>query len=170
MTRVINLYGGPGTGKSTAAAALFSLLKTKGVNAELVREYVKDWSWIDRTPQRFDQVHFLGEQFQRESILHGKVHTIVTDSPLYINAFFSNMFAPDLGLVSFINNLYKVQEAEGIKHVHVFLKRTKAYNPAGRWQTEAQASAMDGNMQRFLTELGVDFSTLTHEELLESFK
>jgi adenylylsulfate kinase-like enzyme len=39
---VINLFGGPGTGKSTLAAALFTDLKMKGINAELVTEFAKD--------------------------------------------------------------------------------------------------------------------------------
>jgi len=36
MTLVVNLYGGPGTGKSTTAAATFAELKMAGINCELV--------------------------------------------------------------------------------------------------------------------------------------
>ena len=41
-TKVLNLYGGPGVGKSTGAAYIFSMLKLAGINCELVREYAKE--------------------------------------------------------------------------------------------------------------------------------
>ena len=44
-TLVINLCGGPGTGKSTLSANLFAKLKMAGVDVELAPEYVKDLVW-----------------------------------------------------------------------------------------------------------------------------
>ena len=41
-TLVINLIGGPCSGKSTIAAELFARLKKMGVHCELVSEYIKD--------------------------------------------------------------------------------------------------------------------------------
>lgn len=40
--KVINLYGGPGTGKSTTAAMLFAKMKLAGFNCEYVPEFAKD--------------------------------------------------------------------------------------------------------------------------------
>ena len=42
---VINLFGGPGCGKSTAASYIFSKLKMLGINAELATEFAKDKTW-----------------------------------------------------------------------------------------------------------------------------
>lgn len=42
MTIYVNLYGGPGSGKSTTAAGVVSQLKLLSINAELVTEYAKD--------------------------------------------------------------------------------------------------------------------------------
>ena len=39
---IINLFGGPGTGKSTGAAYIFAKLKMCGVNCELITEFAKD--------------------------------------------------------------------------------------------------------------------------------
>ena len=36
---VVNLFGAPGAGKSTAAAYIFSMLKFANINAELVTEF-----------------------------------------------------------------------------------------------------------------------------------
>ena len=38
---IINLYGGPGSGKSTCAAYIFSQLKMHNINAELITEQTK---------------------------------------------------------------------------------------------------------------------------------
>ena len=44
-TLIVNLYGGPGSGKSTGAAYLFAKLKMAGVDAEYVTEFAKDKVW-----------------------------------------------------------------------------------------------------------------------------
>lgn len=45
---VINLFGQPGAGKSTGAAYIFSQLKLRGINAELVTEFAKDKNNVDK--------------------------------------------------------------------------------------------------------------------------
>lgn len=44
-TLIVNLFGAPGTGKSTGAAYIFSKLKMAGVDAEYVTEFAKDKVW-----------------------------------------------------------------------------------------------------------------------------
>jgi hypothetical protein len=41
-TKVINLYGGPGVGKSTTAVGLFYLMRRASIKCEYTSEYVKD--------------------------------------------------------------------------------------------------------------------------------
>ena len=52
---VVNLFGVPGAGKSTGAAYVFSKLKMKGINAELVTEFAKD---IVPSQQKWTQKSF----------------------------------------------------------------------------------------------------------------
>lgn len=44
-TICVNFFSGPGAGKSTLAAYVFSKLKMMGVNCELVSEFAKDKVW-----------------------------------------------------------------------------------------------------------------------------
>jgi ATP:corrinoid adenosyltransferase len=67
-TTVISLFAGPGAGKSTSAAYLYAHLKNRGVNSELVREYVKDRAWEERQIGTYDQIYFLGKQVRREAM------------------------------------------------------------------------------------------------------
>jgi len=42
---LVNLFAGPGTGKSTTMAGLFSELKFMGVNCEQAPEFAKEKVW-----------------------------------------------------------------------------------------------------------------------------
>lgn len=171
MTTIINLYGGPGTGKSTSAAHLFYLLKIQNQNAELVREYVKDWAWEGRKININDQIYFLGKQVRKESMLYGKVDWIVTDSPVMMNLYYAQQYCPPTitsGVKSLNLAFYKQAEDDGHKHIHVFLKRTKPYLAEGRYQSEAEARRMDSEVKEMLVNLGVSFieSGIGEDELL----
>lgn len=156
MTTIINLYGGPGSGKSTSAAYLYYLLKQQGKNVELVREYVKDWAWEGRKISAYDQIYFLGKQVRRESLLYDKVNYIITDSPILLSVYYAQQYVP-VGLAEGIRSstlaFYRQAAEDGHKHIHVFLNRTKEYNSAGRFQTESQAKEIDDGLLRMLKDL-----------------
>jgi hypothetical protein len=166
-TTIINLYGGPGTGKSTSAAFLYYLLKAEGKNVELVREYVKDWVWEGRTINTYDQLYFLGKQVRRESMLYGKVNWIVSDSPVFMNLFYASKYCPPLvssGVSAGTLSFYQQAQTDGHRHVHVFLKRNKPYLSEGRYQTEAEAVEIDDGIKKMLTQLNVSFIESSPDE------
>ena len=90
-TKVINLFSGSGTGKSTLAAAIFAELKIRSAHAEYAREYMKKWAWENRTPGKFDQVYIFGHQAKEEGALYEKVDFIITDSPLLLVPFYEQL-------------------------------------------------------------------------------
>jgi hypothetical protein len=157
-TTIINLYGGPGTGKSTSAAYFYYLLKAEGKNVELVREYVKDWAWEGRKISTYDQIYFLGKQVRRESMLYGKVDWIVTDSPVMMNLYYAQRYcSPSLaaGIGEATFSFYRQAAEDGHKHIHVFLKRNKPYLSEGRYQTEAEAIEIDEGVNNLLNKLNI---------------
>lgn len=166
-TTIINLYGGPGTGKSTSAAYFYYLLKAQGEHVELVREYVKDWAWEGRKITTYDQIYFLGKQVRRESMLYGKVDWIVTDSPVMMNLYYAQRYCT-LGLAEGVRAatlaFYRQAAEDGHKHIHVMLKRNKPYISAGRYQTEAEAVEIDHGIQRVLDDLKIPILSSIPEE------
>ena len=73
MTLVINLFGGPGVGKSTTASQLFANLKWSNINCELVREYAKDKVWENSLELLDNQLYVFAKQHHRQYILNEKV-------------------------------------------------------------------------------------------------
>ena len=62
---VVNLFAGPGSGKSTTCAGVFSKLKLAGVNCEMALEYAKDKVWENSLDVLDDQIYVFGKQLHR---------------------------------------------------------------------------------------------------------
>lgn len=140
---VVNLYGGPGVGKSTTAAMVFSLLKQKGVNAEYVPEFAKDLTWHGRQETLKDQVYVLGKQHHKLFMLEDQVEVVVTDSPLLLTLHYGKDHFDSLKELAL--DLYMTYD-----NYDVFLVRTKPYNPKGRNQTEDEAKDIDVSIREIL--------------------
>lgn len=143
MTKILNLYGGPGTGKSTTAARLFALMKDERLNVELVTEYAKDKVWEESLAVLGNQIYVFGKQWHRIYRLIDKVDYIVTDSPLLISLYYGKHLSE-----SFKNVVYETYQA--MNNVDVFLKRVKPYTGVGRLQTEAEAKQIDVDLRSIL--------------------
>lgn len=143
---VINLFGGPGTGKSTTAAAVFAELKIRGFNAEMHREFVKGPVWDGYHTMLADQVYILGQQYhEMMRYQRGGVHVVVTDSPLLLSCIYGEMEG------YFFSN-YVRQLHRRFQNANVLLRRVKPYNPSGRLQDEAQAREFDEKNERMLAQ------------------
>ena len=166
MTTVINLFGGPGTGKSTSAAYLFSQLKMRGHSAELVAEYAKTWAWQDRKIGDFDQFYLFGKQTHHESRLFGKVDWIVTDSPVLLCSVYARRYnTAEIAdaMAEVVQAYYRRAEELEHKHVDVRLQRSKPFDSRGRYENEEQAREIDTAIAartRTAIECGTDAASL----------
>ena len=153
---VVNLFAGPGAGKSTTAAQLFSMLKTAGIDTEMVREYAKDLVWAGASDVlRHHQIFVFAKQLKRfDDLIIGlsgdEVDVIVTDSPLL----FSSVYGSHLP--ECFHELVRSQ-FDRMWNLNVKLNRSKDYNPKGRLQTEAEAKALDEKMHN----LGIEYDLVT---------
>ena len=91
-TKVVNICGGPGVGKSTIASGIFSELKRRQISCELVSEYAKEVTWEETHKLLENQIHIFAEQFRRQWRLVDKVAYIVTDSPLILNSIYYDYY------------------------------------------------------------------------------
>lgn len=158
MATVISLYAGPSAGKSTCAAYLFSKLKEKGYNVELVREYIKDWAWENRKLSTYDQFYILGKQIRRESFLLDKVDYIITDSPVWLCSYYAEEISPPLvkhGVESCTQGYYQQAKVDGHDHFHVWVNRPADFDPRGRYHNEEDSLKIDQRLKQFLNSRGV---------------
>jgi hypothetical protein len=158
----INLYSGPGAGKSTTAAKLFSEMKCRGMDVELVTEYAKDLVWSDRHYEFGDQFYILAKQYHRLWKLNKKVKYIVTDSPLILNYAYQ---VPTVHIREIIKGMY-----EEFDNLNYFINRTKKYNPKGRMQSEGEAKLIDTKIFDVLKQLNIDFKGITSHQTEEILK
>ena len=155
---VINLLGGPGTGKSTTAAGVFTELKLRGVNSEYVQEYAKDKAWEFGTnhlgvPKVFQaQEYIFGKQHFRLRRCAQDVDIIVTDCPLMLGLIYMPEDFPIPSLRPAIREAYDMYD-----NLNIFLVRTKEYNPKGRFQTEEAAKQLDVDVKNMLDAQGVPY-------------
>lgn len=152
-TIVVNLFGGPGSGKSTGAAYIFSQLKMAGINCELITEYAKDKTWEKNMTALDCQEYILGKQSYRMKRCADKVDVIITDSPLPIGLFFNN--DPALENVEFfktVMNLFNKYDNR-----NYLLTRIKPYNPIGRNQTQEEADNIGEQIQDFLDDNEIEY-------------
>ena len=142
---VINLWAGPGSGKSTGAAYIFSKLKMAGINAELVTEFAKDKVWEDNRKALANQAYMFGQQYYRISRLEGEVDVAIVDSPLMLSLLYNN--DPKLG-----NDFNQVvrKVANSYDSLNYFVKRVKKYNPKGRLQTESESDALSEKIKAIM--------------------
>lgn len=159
MTILVNLYGGPGAGKSTCAANVFSEAKTKGYNAELVLEFVKQWAWEGKKPVNYDQFYFFGQQSRREYQLFNKVDLIITDSPVALCGYFASVFGKPSQALCFrqmVMEYYSMVKNSNVDIFHFFLERSHGYDQRGRFQTKEEAEKMDVDQLLYLKSFGFD--------------
>ena len=153
-TIVVNLFGGPGSGKSTGAAYIFSRLKMAGINCELITEYAKDKTWEKNMTALSCQEYILGKQSYRMKRCADKVDVIVTDSPLPIGLFFNDDPAlENPEFVKTIMNLFKKYDNR-----NYLLARNQPYNPIGRNQTQEEADNIGDQIQDFLDDWNMKYT------------
>lgn len=138
------LYGGPGVGKSTVAAGVFAKLKQTGVRVELITEYAKDLVWEGRLDQTW-QPRIAMEQAWRMERLEGQVAVTISDgSPL--NSLVYSDCTPELR--DWILADYRNRRTVAFQLVRDPLR---AYDTAGRSQTEVEAREVDRLVDAMLT-------------------
>lgn len=150
---VVNFIGGPGAGKSSLAAGVFSELKWRGINCELALEFAKDKVWEGSLRVLEDQVYILGKQYHRLFRLKGQVDVALTDSPLFLSLLYGQHMGDAFATLAlelfhqYSNLVYLVQ-------------RVKPYNPAGRVQSEEKARALDSRIEDLLKRHDIPYTVV----------
>ena len=156
-TLVINLIGGPGSGKSTCASGIFYELKKLGINCELSLEFAKDKVWEESYNVLSDQLYVFGKQYHKLFRLKDKVDVIITDSPLIISIHYNKMPS------NHFNNLV-VEQYHTFNNLMYFIKRGETYQSEGRMQTLEESEMIDSDIKNILHTYDIFYTELQNTE------
>jgi predicted ATPase len=159
MTKYINIFGGPGTGKSTTAAALFVEMKKSGYKVELVTEVAKDFVWEDRQTTLTIQPYITIKQFRNLIRLKNKVDYVITDAPILLGCVYADFYASHLPL-SYKQFLVDLHKQELNPSVNILLRRSFEYDNTGRYQDEKEAEKIDFAIAELLQTSGAKWSSI----------
>ena len=162
---VINGYGGPGAGKSTACMEITAALKKAGYGAEYVQEYAKELVY-DKNMEMLDgsaknQFEILKEQTRRVDRLYDQVDFIVTDSPILLNEIYNKELTPEYrDIVGKIQNSYS--------NFSFFIERDVSnFEEEGRIHNLAESIQKDQEIRDMLLDNDIKYKTYNHENINE---
>lgn len=148
-TKVINLFGNPGAGKSTLASYLFSELKARGKEAELVTDAAKDLVWAEEFNKLENQLYVFGVQLQNLNKLIGKVEYAITDTPLLLHiGYYKERILPAPKQFKKLCVAY----AKKYNNINIYLKPNKIVSAIGRAEP-------DLNPMKYLSTMEFDLKT-----------
>lgn len=162
---VINGYGGPGAGKSTACLEITAALKKEGYNAEYVQEYAKelvyekDMEMLDGSPEH--QYEILKEQTRRMDRLYDQVDFIVTDSPVMLNTIYNKQLTPEYE--SLVNEL----QGEYINYSFFMERDASNFEEEGRIHNLTESIEKDNEIKDMLQKNEIKYKTYNHENVNE---
>lgn len=158
---IVNLFGGPGSGKSTTAAGVFNKLKLAGVNCEIVTEFAKHITWKKDLNTLKNQIYVFAKQHDRMFHLKDQVDVIITDSPIIMGLIYTDWTTVSKSFEPLVVDEFNRNDA---KNVNIFINRVKPYNPSGRSQSKEEAIEKDNDIYKLLNKYNIDYTYVDGDE------
>lgn len=164
--KVINIFAGPGCGKSTLSTEIFTTLKKMHLKVEYVGEYAKDLIYEKRFEKLNDYLYVFAEQHHRIHRLKDDIDYVICDGSFLLgnlhitnNCIYNKKLFKDLVLDTF--NKYD--------NHNYFLKRGDTpYQNYGRKESFKDAKKMDKKLKILLKNYKIDFKTIKYEKALKT--
>jgi|TARA_B110000114_G_scaffold112785_1_gene118381 hypothetical protein len=147
VSKLINLFGGPGIGKSGIAAGITYKMKKKHISVNNPYEFPKRLAWDNNIPAISDQLYVFANQHRGIAESYGKVDYIVIDSPILFSTiyhrYYTNGYPAQFYGDSFHNmviDLHKKYDS-----INILLERTgeQTHNEQERFQKLEQSIEID---------------------------
>jgi nicotinamide riboside kinase len=150
--KVINIFGGPGTGKSVTTAKLFAELKIQNKNCELITEFAKELVYDESYKVMENQIWIFANQHHKMYRLKDKVDYIITDAPLFNSIVYSGKGEENKAFHQFVMNEFNKYD-----NLNIYLERETIYQQHGRYQDEEGAKKIDDEVIRLFNYFDVNY-------------
>ena len=165
---VVNIYGGPGIGKSTSALQIVAELKKMGYSAEYVSEvakeyvYAKNYEILDGKLE--NQKKLMREQQSRLDLLIGNVDIVITDSPLLLNGVYLNEEAEITD--KHLDDIFSVYSEYSNYDIVLERDLSSEFETEGRIHTLEQSIQKDAEITSLLDECDIKYSTYKRDDII----
>ena len=160
-TLVINLIGGPCSGKSTIAAELFARLKKMGIKCELCTEFIKERIYDEHKFILTNQIYLFANALNQILNKLNKVDVIIHDGSLLLNICYdkdNNKQLHELVLA----------EYKKFNNLDFFLNRTNIkFENYGRIHNEDESNKIDLIIKNLYQKYNLDFIELDSKDCLD---
>ena len=162
MSLIINFFGGPGIGKSTQSAGLFTEMKRHHMDVELTYEFPKIVAWEENYSAVKDQFYITANQHRNISRLYGKVKYIIVDSPIILGMVYKDRYSVkpeypamfyDESFDNFVVNLFKKYNSLNI----LLTRNDETYDENGRFQNLQESKEIDEDIKKKLVDNDIPF-------------
>jgi len=171
-TKIINLFAGPGAGKSTIASGLFHEMKKRHMSCDAPYEFPKELAWNESNKEIKDQLYVIANQHRGIVRSYGEVDYIILDSPLLLSLAYKNNYTSSYPASlygdSFENLMFDIHNS--YDNINIFLERPdKEHQNEGRFHDEQMSLDLDKKIMSILKENNIPFIKLkVNDETINS--
>jgi len=164
-TKVINIIGGPGVGKTVIGSMVFAKIKLRQRTAEFASEYAKELVWKGEFDLLNDQYMVSTEQYRKLRSMDGKVEYIITDGPLVHGLYYNTFYESNVSDKEKTERKI-LQYMDEFHNINILLTRGDyPYETAGRVQkTIEEAIDVDKKIVMLLNKYAVSYKTFLADE------
>jgi len=163
MTKIINLFGGPGAGKSSTASGLFFEFNKRGITCDVPYEYPKEIVWDGKVSNLNDQLYVFANQHRRIVRSYGKVDYVILDSPILLSFIYqenvkllypSNLYGKEFN--DLILNVFKSYD-----NINFFIEREdNKFIKNGRVHSSEESIDIDNKILTLLNESNIKYRSV----------
>lgn len=164
MSKIVNLFGGPGVGKSSIAAGITYKLKKNHINCDQPYEFPKLLAWDENHSAIQDQLYVLANQHRGIVKSYGKVDYIVLDSPILLSLTYRNYYKGSEYPSSLYGETFDKMVLDVFNqydNINIVLKRVDGnHNNDERYQNLEQSKELDGVIENSLIDNNIPYHTI----------
>lgn len=162
---LVNFLGAPNSGKSTAAAAIFSALKKKDIEPVLVTEFAKEMVIEKNITALAHQEFIMANQLYRLRCAYEYGDLVITDSPILLCHVYNKDASPTL-------RQYIVESHHTFDNLNLFcfLDEQFKYSMTGRIHNRDEAILIEQKLVDLVDEYQIkchSFSAMTEMQLVD---
>lgn len=163
MSLIINMFAGPGAGKSTTAAGLFYHLKQRGFNVELVTEYAKKKTFENNEVSLSKQYYISAKQMYYQELAEKSYDIVITDSPILLGLIYSDFLKDDDTDASVYeaHSQFLLKSFNSKNNHNIFIKRNDStFSSIGRNQDLVESKNIDSRILNLLDSNGIKYDVV----------